>query len=324
MTAAAVVAAAMVLASAYTASAQAPNTNAAMSPSAASAVTPKPLYQLEYERNLDATVKSIAVVDMHGNHQPSLIYLSSLPDHPNETKLVIAHWNGTSFVSDKSKVINARPDILEVGKFAGNTGPWVIATSDGVRYLEDGVLKSKPFPQPEDIVGKLTDLSGATRLAIATPQMKIVTVGINLTAGATTLTDPQPMPPSSAIASMDLRSLPSSLESIGLPSALVKGGIMGLVRANAASRLLLYYLVASHEENAQGQTTGSSHWSVMFVNPAAVVPKSLYTTPVLTGSILCLAHRSPVSPYSNGLLVLTSASRKGPGTGLYFFKLARK
>ncbi len=278
-------------------------------------------YKLEFAHRLASNVESIAVADLNPNKAPSLIYLASVPNSSNSAKLVIAHWNGSSFITDEATVINARPDVLEVGKFAGPTQPLIMATSDGVRYLKNGALKFKPFPQVENIVGKLEDSTGAVRLVIAAAQMKTVTVSIDLSPTDPVLANPQSMPPATAINRMDLHSSPTALQSMGLPSTLVKGGIMGLWRAAVSSKLLLYYLIASHEENTQSGATSADHWSVTFVDPTAVVPKSLYSTPVLPGVIRFVAHRSPIAPYSSGLLLLTSQSDKGIGTGLYFFKL---
>ncbi len=311
----------VVLIATTTASAQVQQRNSGAGAIAQSGSASASMYQLVYQHNLPADVTSIAVANLDGTNRQSLIYLRSLPGNSPGAKLVIAHWHGSLFITDSVTTIAGSPGLLEVGKFAGANSPVIIATSDGVRYWQNGSLRTKAFAESENIVGKLDKSNDSSRLLIASPQSHTLAYQVKLAPAGNALVNPVPMPASSSIFRMDLRSTPVVLQSMGLPATLVAGGIMGLWRTDLASKLLLYYLVSAHQQNAQGKTFGAARWSVMFVDPTAVVPKSLYTTPVLPGSILSVAHNSPLPPYSPGLLVLTGSNSTGTGTGLYFFRL---
>ncbi len=279
-----------------------------------------PVFDIEWMQDLPAATTRIAVANVKADKVANLITLNSVPGEHDKAQLNILHWTGTLFASDFSMPVNGLPSQMEVLSLGNGKAP-AILTQDGMRIWQNGAFKYYPAPQPLNIVGKITTLSGTQRLVVAQPSSPVMAYKIDPSHPQNWLVDPIAPPVSSLVHRADLHANTSELETIGLPSVLALGGITDLWDVRNFGKLFLYYISQSQIVGNDGKPLGHPQSSVVFLDPASTKQNSLYQTPSMPGTILDVSHHDPRSPEKRGLLILTDIAPDGKGTGLYFYLL---
>ena len=288
-----------------------------------------PVFHPAWKEDLTDAPRRMAVADVTGDGKPRLITLNENPERRALAILTIRKWDGKAFVTEFTGAVQAAPDKLAVGKFAGKDKPAVIVTADALWYWDGKTYARKPAAHPLALFG-VARLTSGTELLVQgdlSPEGKapvFKAFRVNPSAGEW-LTDRSEAPTAKDVSLYDMRATPDFFEKMGLGA--LDAGLIGLWDVRKFGTNFLYYVRVDlvpgtpkkpNEPNAGKETTGIlSH--VAFRDPSQVGAE-LWYSPKLEGAVLDVVQEDGKGTGKPGLLVLSGISGSKTRT-LTFFAL---
>lgn len=278
---------------------------------------------------LPVAAQRLAVADVKGDGRLRLVTLSA-GAAPSQATLTLWMWDKDQFTKEDSLNISADPTFLQVGRFAGPSGPMLLVTAEGVRWWNGKQFAFLPAPAGFQLIGAVQRKNGEERLLACLNGAELQAYHVDLNAqGSSWLTDPQTPPQGHEVEWAEMHASPSTLEKIGVPPVLSLGGMLGLWDILPQNRLYLYLPKVNPDIDTvpdpknPGKTRfvlKSQTWCVGMLDASDA--NSSFFTPPLAGPVHDIVRESPKENNSPGLLVLTALSTPNE-SGLYFFPLAK-
>src|SRR5580658_8312473 len=119
----------------------------------AAAKPPTPFFQFLWKEEIAEPAVRLAVADVTGDGTSRLILLAQKPLRSELATLIIKKWTGTEFTTEFSGDVNAPPDRMAVGKFAGKDKPAVVVTADALWAWNGSKYVRKPVARPLAVFG---------------------------------------------------------------------------------------------------------------------------------------------------------------------------
>ena len=293
-----------------------------------------PVYHQVWKEEFTDSPRRIAVADVTGDGKPRLIALNENPERRGLAILTVKKWDGKTFVTEFTGAVQAPPDKLAVGKFAGKDKPAVIVTADALWYWDGKTFLKKAAARPLSLFGTARLQSGNEYLVLGdmpdgkTPEFKAYHVD---TGAEDWLTDRSEAPTAKQVNLYDMRQAPAFFEKMGLGA--LDAGLIGLWDVRGFGANFLYYVriepiqdvtgkPANPKDTAQPKVTFKGYVShVAFRDPNQVDGGELWYTPKLDGVVFDIAQTDPKGGGKPGFIVLTNTSESGKGRTLSFFVL---
>jgi hypothetical protein len=290
-----------------------------------------PVFHLLWQETMADDARRLGVGDVAGDGKPRLVVLSAKTGTPAAGTLSIRKWDGTAFVSEFSSDVQAAPDQLAVGKYAGPDKPAVIVTADGLWYRKGVTFAHLPAPKPLIVLGTARLKDGTERVLIADTPTSVRAWRVS-PGGANWLVDPIDAPSSSQVTWADMHASPDFLSQMGMPYFLTSGSVVGLWDARKFGTVFLYYVrvMQDFDVSADPNNPKSVKPKVTYKNQASLVAfrdptikggGEIWRTQPFNGQIYDVAVENARGSGVTGLLILTSETPSGKGHGLYFYAL---
>jgi hypothetical protein len=288
------------------------------------------LYHFVWKEDLQDLPRRMAVADMKGDGRVRLVTLNEKPDHKEVGMLTIKRWDGKAFVTEFSGDVQAPPDKMEVGRFAGADRPVVIVTADALWYWNGKTFVRKPSDHPLPLLGSVRLKEGGDRLILAESPTDIKAYRVNTNApGGTWLGAGAAVPATDQLTGESFQNTTEFFDKMGMPALVAGGGLFGLWELPKAGMLLQYVhldqdfdVINDPKDFKKTKFVLKNQYSyVLFRNPFQENAADLWTTPRLNGAVYDVAHDDPRGAGKPGLLLLTSEAASGKGRTIYFFTL---
>ena len=291
-----------------------------------------PSFRYMWKEEFKTLPRRIAVADVTGDGKSRLITLNEKPDDKNSSTLEVKRWTGTAFVTEFTGPVSAPPDRLAVGKIGGTDRPAVILTSDALWTWNGSTFVRQAAPTPLPIIGvtRLTD--GTERVLLAPTSKSVLAYRVNLTAVRKDdwLLDPIPAPTPPKYLWGDVHAAPEFLQSMGYPSSIGSGGMLGMWYQQAYKSYFLYQMDRGTDLAADPNNPGvpkvvfNSEYHVTVRETAA--GGTVWTSPRLPGNGLDIVIEDPKGGGKQGLLMLFNGTTPvggvpGKGRTLAFFAM---
>lgn len=289
------------------------------------AMTPKSPFKFGWVQELRGHAERIAAADVKGDGMMRLLTLSP---QENESQLEIWKWDGTNFEKETSFTINAPPDMLQTGHFAGAAKPLLIVTGDGMRYWNGSSFVFRPASSQISLIGAARLKDGVERLIIGTDQTSLKAYRVDLNAaGSSWLIDPVKVPGVLGTDWAEIHGDAKTLEKLGMPDTLSAGGFFGYWSIANHKNPFLYLPKINQDFDIYKDPKDPSNpkfklksqtWCVGMIN--AVSLQDSFYTPILAGKIYDVTRTGPRPGDGPGLLILADLPLS-KSRALYFFPI---
>jgi len=291
-----------------------------------------PSFRYMWKEEFKTLPRRMAVADVTGDGKPRLILLNEKAEDKNSSTLEIRRWDGKQFVTEFTADVAAQPDRLAVGKLGGANSPAVILTTSGFWTWNGTTFTHQPSSTAIPIIGVTQMPDGSARALVAPTSKNILAYKVNVTSvkQGDWLVDPIPAPTVPAYSWADMHSSPEFLQSMGFPSSIGSGGVIGIWHLKAYKAYFLYQMDRGMDVAADPKNPGSP--KITFNNTYHVVLQetrtggTVWTSPRLPGEGYDIINADPKGGEKQGLLVLFNGTTPvngvaGKGRTLAFFAM---
>ncbi len=281
-----------------------------------------PFFHYGWKEEISELALRAAVGDTTGDGKPRLVLLVQKPQQLGLATLIVKKWNGTEFVKEFSGDVDATPNRLAVGKFAGIDKPAIIVTADAMWSWNGTTYIRTAARQQLNIFGSAKMSNKDERLILSEDgkQVSFKSYKISPAAGADWLSDRAEVPDASSVEWENMRAEPEFFKKMGMPAVFGSGGLITLWDTARAKQPYLYYCrPAAETDVATGQPKTNSY--LAFRDATDPAGNELWTTTKLNGMATDMALEDPRSTGKRGLFILSSSATTGKSRTLYFFGL---
>ena len=285
---------------------------------------PSPFFHLAWKAEITEAANRMAVADTVGDGKLRLILLVEKPQQRGLAILLIKRWNGTDFVTEFTGEVQAAPDRLAVGQFAGPDKPAVIVTADALWSWNGTTYKRSPARKPLDLFGLAKLPNGDERLIISESPTQFKSYRVDTAVSEEWLVDRAEAPTATQVEWESMRASPEFFKKMGMPSFLAGGGLITIWDTTRANIPYIYYCrTAVDVEKSAGGGVPTLDSYIGFRDATEAGGNEVWTTVKLAGLATDLALVDPrtVSPGKKGLLILTNRASAGMARTIYFYSL---
>lgn len=288
----------------------------------ASTKPPTPFFHLLWKEEISELALRAAVGDTTGDGKPRLILLVEKPQQAGLATLVIKKWNGAEFTTEFTGDVDAAPDKLVVGHFAGKDKPAVIVTADALWSWNGSTYLRKPARKPISIFGAARMHSGDERVIVNESASVFKSYAVNAASPDDWLTDRTEAPTGTQVDWESMRAAPDFFNKMGMPSFLGGGGLITIWDTSRVNLPYLYYCRPARELDTPNAAPRVNSY-IAFRDATEAGGNELWSTVKLSGLATDLALEDARTPGKRGLLILSNSASAAGGKArtLYFYGL---